>query len=183
MVTCTQRKNPRSSWYDLFLQTRNFYFSNTDGFGGTCFDRFERMMNEMSSHLERQPRHKDRRNSWLELIEPVFNSMGIVLLAHFTRNFPLLFQWMHADDDRIVILVLERVQTIIKLTWIRNTPYNERLVEELTVTHKEAALRRSREEIRNQVLQILVLLHKCKGTQFEAVWDKYRDDPNLRTLS
>lgn len=105
MVTCTQRKNPRSSWYDLFLQTRNFYFSNTDGFGGTCFDRFERMMNEMLSHLERQPRHKDRRNSWLELIEPVFNSMGIVLLAHFTRNFPLLFQWMHADDDRIVILV------------------------------------------------------------------------------
>ncbi|KAI3911143.1 hypothetical protein MKW92_047082 [Papaver armeniacum] len=158
MVTCTQRKNPRSSW-------------------------FERMMNEMLSHLERQPRHKDRRNSWLELIEPVFNSMGIVLLAHFRRIFPLLFQWMHADDDRTVILVLERVQTIIKLTWIRNTPYTERLVEELTVTHKEAALRRSREEIRNQVLQILALLQKCKGTQFEAVWDKYRDDPNLRTLS
>ncbi|KAI3906499.1 hypothetical protein MKW98_009407 [Papaver atlanticum] len=158
MVTCTQRKNPRSSW-------------------------FEKMMNEMLSHLERQPRHKDRRNSWLELIEPVFNSMGIVLLAHFTRIFPLLFQWMHADDDRTVILVLEMVQTIIKLTWIRNTPYTERLVEELTVAHKEAALRRSREEIRNQVLQILVLLQKCKGPQFEEVWDKYRDDPNLRTLS
>ncbi|MCL7043310.1 hypothetical protein MKW94_024376 [Papaver nudicaule] len=158
MVTCTQRKNPRSSW-------------------------FEMMMNEMLSHLERQPSHKDRRNSWLELIEPVFNSMGIVLLAHFRRIFPLLFQWMHADEDRTVILVLERVQTIIKLTWIRNTPYIERLVDELTVTHKEAALRGAREEIRNQILQILVLLQKCKGTQFEAAWDKYKDDPNLGTLS
>ncbi|KAI3939233.1 hypothetical protein MKX01_002101 [Papaver californicum] len=158
MVTCTQRKNPRSSW-------------------------FERMMNEMLSHLERQPRHKERRNSWLEIIEPVFNSMGIVLLAHFRRIFPLLFQWMHADDDRTVILVLERVQTIIKLTWIRNTPYVERLVDELTFTHKEAALRRAREEIRNQILHILVLLQKCKGTQFEAAWDKYKDDPNLGTLS
>ncbi|KAI3988814.1 hypothetical protein MKX01_016385 [Papaver californicum] len=116
---------------------------------------FGRMMNEMLSHLERQPR----------------------------RIFPLLFQWMHADDDRTVILVLERVQTIIKLTWIRNTPFVERLVDELTVTYKEAALRRAREEIRNQILHILVLLQKCKGTQFEAAWDKYKDDPNLGTLS
>ncbi|OVA17697.1 Protein of unknown function DUF2454 [Macleaya cordata] len=158
MVTCTQRRNPRSSW-------------------------FERMMNEMLSHLERQPRNKDRRTAWLELIEPVFDNMGIVLLAHFRRIFPLLFQWMHADDDKTVLLVLERVHTVIKLTWIRNTPYIGRLVDELTITHKEAALRRAREEIRKHVLQIMVLLQKCKGLQFETAWDKYKDDPNLATLS
>lgn len=48
----------------------------------------------------------------------------------------------------------------MKLTWIRNTPYVERLVDELVVLFKEAALRRAREDIRTHVLQILVLLQK-----------------------
>ncbi|KAI3863410.1 hypothetical protein MKX03_025730 [Papaver bracteatum] len=110
LVTCTQRKNPRSSW-------------------------FERMMNEMLSHLKRQPSHKDGRNSWLEIIEPVFNSM-----------------------DAFFHFFFKRVQTIIKL------------VDELTVTYKEAALRRAREEIRNQILQILSL-------------GQVQRRPNLGTLS
>ncbi|KAJ4969722.1 hypothetical protein NE237_002821 [Protea cynaroides] len=158
LVTCIQRRNPRSSW-------------------------FEKILTEMLSHLDRQPRNKERRIAWLELIEPVLNGMGLVLLAHFRRIFPLLFQWMHADDDETVILVLQRVYTIMKLTWIRNTPYVERLVDELTITYKNAALRRCREVIRTHVLQILILLQQCKGLQFEAAWDKHRDDPNLSTLA
>lgn len=63
------------------------------------------MFTEMLSHLEREPRNKERRIAWLELIEPVLNGMGLVLLAHFRYIFPLLFQWMHADDDETVILV------------------------------------------------------------------------------
>ncbi|KAK9283603.1 hypothetical protein L1049_011853 [Liquidambar formosana] len=157
LVTCTQRSNPRSPW-------------------------FERMLNEMLSHLERQPRNKDRRIAWLDLIEPLFNGVGLVLLAHFRRIFPLFFQWMHVDDDQTVLLVLKRVHTVIKLTWIRNTPYVERLVDELAIIYKEAALRRAREEIRTHVLQILTLLQQCKGLQFEAAWDKHKDDPNLITL-
>ncbi|KAK2637321.1 hypothetical protein Ddye_032113 [Dipteronia dyeriana] len=157
LVTCTQRSNSHSSW-------------------------FERMLNEMLSHLERQSRNKDRRIAWLKFIEPLFNAVDLVLLAHFRRIFPLFFQWMHADDDETVLLVLKRLQAVIKLTWIRNTPYLERLVDELTKLYKEAALRKGREEIRTDILQILVLLQQCKGMQFEAAWDKYRDDPNLSSL-
>lgn len=63
------------------------------------------MLNEMLSHLERQPRNKERRDAWLRHIEPLFNGVGLVLLAHFRRIFPLFFQWMHADDDETVLLV------------------------------------------------------------------------------
>lgn len=157
LVTSTQRDNPRSPW-------------------------FERLLNEMLSHLERQPRNKERRIAWLELIEPLLNVVGLVLLAHFRRLFPLLFQWMHADDDETVLLVLQRAHTIMRLTWIRNTPFVERLVDELLVLYKEAALRRKREEIRTHILQILLLLQQCKDMQFEAAWDKHRNDPNLAKL-
>ncbi|XP_030469478.1 uncharacterized protein At2g39910 [Syzygium oleosum] len=157
LVTSTQRNNPRSPW-------------------------FERLLNEMLSHLERQPRNKECRIAWLELIEPLLNVVGLVLLAHFRRLFPLFFQWMHADDDETVLLVLQRAHTIIRLTWIRNTPFVDRLVDELLVLYKEAALRRKREEIRTHILQILLLLQQCKGMQFEAAWDKHRNDPNLVKL-
>lgn len=60
----------------------------------------------MLSHLERQPRNKERRVAWLKHIDPLFNSVGLVLLAHFRRIFPLFFKWMHADDDETVLLVM-----------------------------------------------------------------------------
>lgn len=157
LVTCLQRNNPRSPW-------------------------FERLLNEMLGHLERQPRDKDRRIAWLKLVEPLFCCVGLVLLAHFRRLFPLLFQWMHADDDETVLLVLERIRAVVKLTWIRSSPYTVRLVDELAILYKEAALKKAREEIRMIICQILILLQQCKGLQFEANWEKYKDDPNLGTL-
>jgi hypothetical protein len=63
------------------------------------------MLAEMLGHLERQPLNKERRVAWLTLIEPVFDAMGLFLLAHFRLLFSLFFQWMHADDDRTVLLV------------------------------------------------------------------------------
>lgn len=63
------------------------------------------MLGEMLSHLERQPRNKERRVAWLKHIDPLFNVMGLVLLAHFRRIFPLFFKWMHADDDETTLLV------------------------------------------------------------------------------
>ena len=63
------------------------------------------MLNEMLSHLERQPRNRERRVAWLKLIEPLLNAVGLVLLSHFRRLFPLFFLWMHADDDETVLLV------------------------------------------------------------------------------
>lgn len=75
-------------------------------FSNTIFNyRFEQIMNEMLGHLERQPMKKDRRVAWLRLIQPVFNAMGLVLLAHFRRIFSLFFHWMHADDDKTILLV------------------------------------------------------------------------------
>lgn len=67
--------------------------------------RYEKLLNEMLNHLERQPRNKERRVVWLRHIEPLLNGVGLILLAHFRRIFPLFFRWMHADDDDTVILV------------------------------------------------------------------------------
>lgn len=67
--------------------------------------RFEQMLSEMLAHLERQPFNKERRSAWLTLIEPVFDALGLFILAHFRRIFALFFLWMHADDDKTVTLV------------------------------------------------------------------------------
>lgn len=69
------------------------------------FLRYEKIMNEMLGHLERQPRDKERRIAWLRFIEPLLNALGLFLLAHFRRIFPLFFQWMHSDDAETVLLV------------------------------------------------------------------------------
>jgi hypothetical protein len=156
LLTSTQQNNPRSIWY-------------------------EKSMNEMLSHLERQPKDKERRIIWLKHIDPIFNALGLVLLAHFRRLFPLFFKWLHADDDQTVLLVLDRVETVIKSTWIRNSPHTERFVNELVILYKEAALKVGREDIRARIIRILNLFHGCKG-QFEATWNKYKDDPDLTTL-
>lgn len=63
------------------------------------------MVNEMLGHLERQPRNKERCIAWLQHIEPLFNCMGLVLLAHTRRIFPLFFKWMNAEDDETTLLV------------------------------------------------------------------------------
>ncbi|EMS46236.1 hypothetical protein TRIUR3_21176 [Triticum urartu] len=122
--------------------------------------RYDRVLSEMLGHLERQPLNKERRVAWLTLIGPVFDSMGLFLLAHFRLLFSLFFQWIHADDDRTVLLVLERVHTVIKLTWIRKSPYTSRLVDELVLLYKESATRKSREMMRNHIMEILMLLQK-----------------------
>lgn len=137
----------------------------------------------MLGHLERQPRNKDRRVAWLKFVEPLLHGIGLVLVAQFSRIFPLFFKWLHADDDETVLLVLKRVHTVMRLTWIRNTPYLERLVDELALLYKEAALRAAREQIRSSVLEILILLQQCKGLQFKAAWDKHSNDLNLTILS
>lgn len=157
-VTCLQRDNPRSPW-------------------------FEKLLNEMLGHLERQPRDKERRIAWLKLIEPLFCCLGLVLLAHFRRLFPLFFQWMHADDDETVLLVLKRILAVVKLTWIRSSPYTARLVDELAILYKEAAMRAAREEIRTCICHTLILLKQCKALQFEVTWEKYKNDTNLGPLT
>lgn len=157
LVALTQKSNPRSPW-------------------------FERMLNEMLSHLERQPRNKERRIAWLKSVDSLFNGVGLMLLAHFRRIFPLFFQWMHADDVETIILVLKCTYIILRLTWIRNSPFVARLVDELALVHKEAAMRTAREEIRANICQILILLKESKGQHFIAAWDKHRCDPDLTSL-
>ncbi|GAU40079.1 hypothetical protein TSUD_151230 [Trifolium subterraneum] len=158
LMSLTHKSNPRSPW-------------------------FEKMLNEMFSHLERQPRNKERRIAWLKSVESLFNGVGLVLLAHFRRIFPLFFQWMHADDDDTIILVLKCTYEVLRLTWIRNSPYVARSIDELALVYKEAALRTAREEIRSNISQILVLLQESKGQHFNVAWDKHKSDPDLTTLS
>ncbi|GER34956.1 ARM repeat superfamily protein [Striga asiatica] len=157
LVTLTQQTNPRSTWY-------------------------EKLLNEMLNHLERQPRNKKRRIAWLTYCEPLFNCLGLVLLAHFRRLFPLFFKWMHADDDETVLLVLERMITVLRLTWIRNSQFMERLVDELVTLYKDAALKVAREDIRSLILQMLKLIRVSKGQQLDAAWLKYKDDPTYLLL-
>ncbi|KAG0515886.1 hypothetical protein BDA96_10G315600 [Sorghum bicolor] len=157
LLTCTQQSNPRSPWYD-------------------------RMLSEMLGHLERQPLNKERRVAWLTLIGPVFDAMGLFLLAHFRRLFSLFFQWMHTDDDKTVLLTLKQIHAIVKLTWIRKSPYTSRLVDELVLLYKESATRSNREVMREHILEILVLLQNCKGQQFEEAWKKHELDPDLTML-
>ncbi|XP_008644993.1 uncharacterized protein At2g39910 isoform X1 [Zea mays] len=157
LLTFTQRSNPRSPWYD-------------------------RMLSEMLGHLERQPLNKERRVAWLTLIGPVFDAMGLFLLAHFRRLFSLFFQWMHTDDNKTVLLTLKQIHAIIKLTWIRKSPYTLRLVDELVLLYKESATRSNREIMRDHILEILVLLQNCKGHQFEEAWKKHELDPDLTML-
>lgn len=90
------------AWYTVCLEVI-CGFSTVTYF--TTLHRFERMLGEMLSHLERQPRNKERRVAWLKHIDRLFNVMGLVLLAHFRRIFPLFFKWMHADDDETTLLV------------------------------------------------------------------------------
>ncbi|KAL8154381.1 hypothetical protein V2J09_012141 [Rumex salicifolius] len=157
LLTSTKKGNPRSPW-------------------------FEKMLTEMIGQLERQPRSKERRIPWLQLIEPMLCTAGLVLLGHFRRLFPLFFQWMHADDDETLILVLKRMHTVVKVTWIRKSPYIERLVDELSMVYRESATRVAREEIRSLIKHILVLLQQCKGIQFEKAWEKHKDSENMRAL-
>ncbi|CAN8317409.1 unnamed protein product [Cochlearia groenlandica] len=157
LVTKIHPNNPRSSWH-------------------------ERIMNEMLGHLERQPRNKERRIAWLRFIEPLLDALGLFLLAHFRRIFPLFFQWMHSDDAETVLLVLERLETVVRLTWIRNSPVIPRLVEELVSLYKESSMRKERDEIRLLILRVLKLLRECKGLQFESAWSQYQEDSNLSTV-
>ncbi|GKB70955.1 armadillo-like helical domain-containing protein [Tanacetum coccineum] len=162
LVTSTQENNPRSSWY-------------------------EKLLNEMLSHLWRQPRSKERRISWLKYIEPLFSGMGLVLLGHFRRIFPLFFKWMHADDDESVLLRIVEACPLIyffdRETYVKLPPATCRLVDELVILYKDASLKVERENIRARILQILILLQQCQSKQFEAAWIKHKDDPNLSTLS
>uniref|UniRef100_A0A1J3JYZ2 Uncharacterized protein n=1 Tax=Noccaea caerulescens TaxID=107243 RepID=A0A1J3JYZ2_NOCCA len=157
LVTKIHPNNPRSPWY-------------------------EKIMNEMLGHVERQPRNKERRIAWLRFIEPLLNALGLFLLAHFRRIFPLFFQWMHSDDAETVFLVLERLETVVRLTWIRNSPVIPRLVEELLSLYKQSSMRKERDEIRPLILRILMLLRESKGLQFESAWSEHKEDPNLSTV-
>lgn len=157
LVTSTQRNNPRSPWY-------------------------EKLLNEMLGHLERLPRDKERRIIWLKFIDPLFSGLGLVLLSHFRRLFPLFFLWIHAVDDKTVELALARIHTMVKLTWIRSSPLIPRLVDELVTVYKESAMRKGREEIRTRLSQLWILLYECKPLQFVDALGKYKDDPDLEAL-
>uniref|UniRef100_A0A9I9DW95 ARM repeat superfamily protein n=1 Tax=Cucumis melo TaxID=3656 RepID=A0A9I9DW95_CUCME len=171
-------------WYeDVILDACCSNVPSSDEIWPYVVEMIERMVNEMLGHLERQPRNKERRIAWLQHIEPLFHCMGLVLLAHTRRIFPLFFQWMNAEDDETTLLVLQRIQTVVRLTWIRNTPYVERLVDELAMLYEKAATRSSGDAIRKHIVDALMLLQESKGQQFKAAWNKLKDHQNLVSLS
>ncbi len=63
------------------------------------------VMKEMLDELERHRDDEARRTVWMQLITPQLEAMGIVLVAHFKVLLPLLFHWLHANDDTTCLLV------------------------------------------------------------------------------
>lgn len=90
---------------NLSCQTKWHVFSGSSFIDIAILCRYEKLLGEMLNHLERQPRNKQRRVVWLTHCEPLLDGLGLLLLAHFRRLFPLFFKWMHADDDETVLLV------------------------------------------------------------------------------
>ncbi|CAN7020302.1 unnamed protein product [Brassica oleracea var. botrytis] len=167
LATKLHPNNPRSSWY-------------------------ERIMNGMLGHLERQPKNKERCMAWLRFVEPLLKALGRFLLAHFRRIFPLFFQWTHSDDPETVLLVLERVETVLRLTWIGNSPrFNPK--------HYKRALRQTFFKRAQQTFfsscppyleatprvcfySLMKYTAGPKAYSSESAWRQYQDDPNLVTV-
>lgn len=80
---------------------------------------------------------------WLQLVTPQFESMGIMLVAHFKRLLPLLYYWLHAQDEETQLLVLTNLRTIIRSTWPRIPFHVLRMQEELMRVEKEGRDRKS----------------------------------------
>lgn len=63
-------------------------------------------MKEMLEDLDRHRSDEARRVIWLQLVTPQLESMGIFLVAHFKRLLPLLYSWLHAQDETTQLLVI-----------------------------------------------------------------------------
>lgn len=63
-------------------------------------------MKEMLEDLDRHRSDKARRTVWLQIVTPQLESMGIFLVAHFRRLLPLLYHWLHAQDESTQLLVI-----------------------------------------------------------------------------
>ncbi|XP_073393546.1 uncharacterized protein [Physcomitrium patens] len=118
LVTRIEGGNPRGQWYQA-------------------------TMKEMLEDLERHRRDQKRRVVWLQLVTPQFESMGIMLVAHFKRLLPLLYYWLHAQDEETQLLVLTNLRTIIRSTWPRIPFHVLRMQEELMRVEKEGRDRKS----------------------------------------
>ena len=146
--------------------------------------------------------------AWLRFVEPLLKALGRFLLAHFRRIFPLFFQWTHSDDPETVLLVclhslttlyeclnthekfsisvqvLERVETVLRLTWIGNSPrFNPK--------HYKRALRQTffsacppYLEATPRVCFYSLMKYTAgpKAYSSESAWRQYQDDPNLVTV-
>ena len=82
------------------------------------------MLNEMLSHLERQPRDNECHVAWLKYIEPLLSAVGLVLLANFGRMFPLILKWMHANDDETVLLARIYIYIYIYIYILKLTDFS-----------------------------------------------------------
>ena len=80
-------------------------FELLGNYGVLYCNRYGAIMKEMLEDLERHRNDKARRVVWLQLVTPQFESMGIVLVAQFKRLLPLLYYWLHAQDETTQILV------------------------------------------------------------------------------
>jgi len=133
LVTRIEGKNSHSQWYPV-------------------------VMKEMLDELERHRDDEARRTVWMQLITPQLEAMGIVLVAHFKVLLPLLFHWLHANDDTTCLLVLAKLHTIVIHTWPRIPFHAKRIYEELVHVRNEAESRKSGPQIREAVDEVHHLL-------------------------
>ncbi|KAG0562890.1 hypothetical protein KC19_9G180200 [Ceratodon purpureus] len=118
LVTQIEGGNPRGQWYGA-------------------------IMKEMLEDLDRHRSDETRRIVWLQLVTPQFESMGIVLVAHFKNLLPLFYYWLHAQDETTQLLVLSNLRTIIRSTWPRIPFHALRIQEELSRAKNDGQERKS----------------------------------------
>ncbi|KAF3947895.1 hypothetical protein CMV_026042 [Castanea mollissima] len=141
----------------------------------------------------------------------VTQGQGMISFIHLAKNVNAAELGSYGDVI-LHVCCQNIIPTILKLTWIRNTPYVGRkyifksrtciLLENLPGIQQiwkpaYACLCSAFWCLKNCGLkawdyrsvfgyvggfQILILLQQCKGLQFEAAWGKHKDDPNLANI-
>ncbi|KAH7291136.1 hypothetical protein KP509_29G002100 [Ceratopteris richardii] len=143
LAICIEGNNPRAVWY-------------------------RKILNEMLGELERHLLDATRYKVWLQNVSILFERMGLVLVVHFKRVLPLLFPWLHTQDDSMTLLVLDILKVIVTHTWPRIPFHLDRLWKELEAVYSKSVQKEKNSKVLSSVINVAQLLHMIGGPAFDS---------------
>ncbi|KAH7291137.1 hypothetical protein KP509_29G002100 [Ceratopteris richardii] len=144
LAICIEGNNPRAVWYVW------------------------KILNEMLGELERHLLDATRYKVWLQNVSILFERMGLVLVVHFKRVLPLLFPWLHTQDDSMTLLVLDILKVIVTHTWPRIPFHLDRLWKELEAVYSKSVQKEKNSKVLSSVINVAQLLHMIGGPAFDS---------------